>query len=140
MSLLARFVLGVIAVTVAVGIGVAVIADTSVACEAASAVALDAIETGARRAFEPLELSGGQKQDSTIQFATGDQVSGVLVGASTPAGDGVWVMDEDSYSGSGSGLVYAVNDAARSTTIWGEDTNFDPVDSSEVSDVESCLE
>jgi hypothetical protein len=78
--------------------------------------------------------------DSTITFLTGNQLDAKVVAAKTPVGTGVWALDLDAYNGGASGgLVFAVNDTAKATTIWGSKANFDPVDPSDVTAVEACV-
>jgi hypothetical protein len=108
-------------------------------CSSANSSALDTIASGAQHKYEPMTLTDGQAIDSPITFATGEQQDGMLVAATTPAGTGVWIMDLESYNGSGSGLVFAVNDVAKSTTIWGRDTNFEPAEPSDAAAVEACV-
>lgn len=133
-----RLVLIIAAVLVVASVASSLLGGNGGGCVPASAAALDTIASGARHKYEPLALLNGQATGATITFATGDQLDGKLVAATTPAGTGVWVMDLDAYS-SDSGLVFAANDIAKSTTIWGSQTNFDPVDSSDVTAVAACV-
>jgi hypothetical protein len=123
---------------VAVTVVVSLVNKKGADCGQASASALSAIASGAQHKYEPMTLTDGMTMDSTITFATGERQDGILVAATTPVGTGVWVLTPDAYA-SGGGLIFAVNDVAKSTTIWGRDTNFDPADPSDATAVEACV-
>ena len=134
---MAVLVVIVIAILLAANVG-RLSGASGVACRPVPGAALTTIASGARIASRPLTLTDGVAADTIITSAMGQEQGGILVAARTPIGTGVWALDRAAYR-SGQGLVYAVNGVAESTTIWGAETNYIPVDADDVAALEACV-